>query len=47
MNNEAGTKISRSLAFVQFIIALIAKNKGVAADLKRADNPATEYQCWE
>ncbi len=47
MNNEAGTKISRSQAFVQSIIALIAKNKGVAAALKRADNPATEYQCWE
>ena len=26
----------------RFIIALIAKNKGVAAALKRADNPATE-----
>ena len=47
MNNEPGIKTGRSLAFVQFIIALIAKNKGVAAALKRADNPATEYQCWE
>jgi CRISPR system Cascade subunit CasB len=47
MNNELGTKISRSLAFVQFIIDLIVKNKGVAAALKRADNPATEYQSWE
>ncbi len=47
MNNEPGTKTSRSLEFVQFIIALIAKNKGVAATLKRADNPATEYQSWE
>ncbi len=47
MNNEAGTKISRSQAFVRDIIDRIAKNKGVAAALKRADNPATEYQCWE
>ncbi|MBZ4219614.1 MAG: type I-E CRISPR-associated protein Cse2/CasB [Chlorobium sp.] len=47
MNNESEKKTSRSLAFVQFIIALIAKNKGVAATLKRADNPATEYQSWE
>ena len=39
--------ISKSLAFVQFIIALIAKSKGVAAALKRSDNPATEYQSWE
>jgi CRISPR system Cascade subunit CasB len=47
MNNEPGIKTGRSLAFVQFVIALIAKNKGVAATLKRADNPATEYQSWE
>lgn len=47
MHIETGIKTSRSLAFVQFIIALIGKNKGAAAALKRADNPATEYQCWE
>lgn len=47
MNNEPGIKTGRSQAFVQFVIALIAKNKGVAAALKRADNPATEYQSWE
>ncbi len=42
MNNEPGTKTSRSQAFVEYIIDRIAKNKGVAAALKRADNPATE-----
>ena len=47
MNNEPGTKTSRSQAFVEYIIDRIAKNKGVAAALKRADNPATEYQSWE
>lgn len=47
MNNEPETKSGKSLGFVQFIIAVIAKNRGVAATLKRADNPATEYQCWE
>ncbi len=47
MNNEPGTKTSRSQAFVEYIIDRIAKNKGVASALKRADNPATEYQSWE
>jgi CRISPR system Cascade subunit CasB len=47
MNNEHGTKASRSQAFVEYIIDQIAKNKGIAAALKRADNPATEYQSWE
>ncbi len=47
MNNEPGTKTSRSQAFVEYIIDRITKNKGVAAALKRADNPSTEYQSWE
>ena len=47
MKNEPGRKTSRSQAFVEYIIDRIAKNKGVAAALKRADNPATEYQSWE
>ncbi|MGB7512365.1 MAG: type I-E CRISPR-associated protein Cse2/CasB [Pelodictyon phaeoclathratiforme] len=47
MSNEPGTKNNRSEAFVEYIIDRIAKNKGVAAALKRADNPATEYQSWE
>jgi CRISPR system Cascade subunit CasB len=47
MNNEPEMKTSRPLAFVQFIIAIIEKNKGAAAALKRADNLATEYQSWE
>ncbi len=47
MNNKPGTKTSKSQAFVEYIIDRIAKNKGFAAALKRADNPATEYQSWE
>jgi len=47
MTNAPETKTSRSLAFVRFIIERINQNKGVAAALRRADNPATEYQCWE
>lgn len=37
----------RSSKFVSFIIERIQKDKGIAAALRRADNPATEYQCWE
>jgi CRISPR system Cascade subunit CasB len=41
------TKLNKSEQFVQFIIELIQKNNSAAAALKRADNPATEYQSWE
>ncbi|MBV5304897.1 MAG: type I-E CRISPR-associated protein Cse2/CasB [Chlorobium sp.] len=47
MTNVPETKTGRSLAFVLFIIERIKQNKGVVAALRRADNPATEYQCWE
>lgn len=34
-------------AFVAFVIRCIEKDKGITADLCRADNIATEYQSWE
>jgi len=37
----------RAQNFVNFIIKQISGNRGVAAALRRADNPATEYQSWE
>lgn len=42
------TKSSRNENFVKFVMERITKedNRAVAA-LKRADNPATEYQSWE
>jgi CRISPR system Cascade subunit CasB len=41
------TKPNKSEQFVKFIMELIQKDNGAAAALKRADNPATEYQSWE
>jgi CRISPR system Cascade subunit CasB len=46
MSAEAN-KPSRSESFVERTIDLCQKDKGLAARLKRADNPVTEYQCWE
>lgn len=46
MSSEA-RKPGKSEAFVKSTIEQCQQNKGLAAALKRADNPATEYQCWE
>lgn len=37
----------KSLAFVDYIIRRCQADNGLRAALKRADNPATEYQSWE
>jgi len=46
MSSEA-SKPKHHEAFVNFTIERCQQDKGRAAALKRADNPATEYQCWE
>lgn len=38
---------SREDAFVHFILERCVRDSGEAARLRRADNPATEYQAWE
>lgn len=45
--SEELRKSNKAEAFVKFTIEQCKKDKGIAAGLKRADNPNTEYQCWE
>ena len=44
---KTGSPRSKSLAFVDYIINRCQADNGLRAALKRADNPATEYQSWE
>ncbi|MBL2515919.1 type I-E CRISPR-associated protein Cse2/CasB, partial [Klebsiella pneumoniae] len=44
---ESAGNESPAKRFVGYVIERIAKDSGFAARLKRADNPATEYQSWE
>ncbi len=44
---QAGAKTDREQRFVEALIERSNKDKGLAARLRRADNPVTEYQSWE
>ncbi len=41
------TRPSKALSFVEYVINRCQADNGLRAALKRADNPATEYQSWE
>ncbi len=46
MSDDTAKKESRGQAFTRFIIHRMQDN-GIAAALRRADNPNTEYQSWD
>lgn len=44
---EDTDKKTRYQSFVEYTIHRCSQDKGLAARLRRADNPTTEYQSWE
>jgi CRISPR system Cascade subunit CasB len=47
MEQEIITKKSRGKAFVEYALVRMQNDTAFGAALRRADNPATEYQAWE
>jgi CRISPR system Cascade subunit CasB len=47
METEEKKKTSKGAAFASFVIERMKQDTGFGARLRRADNPATEYQAWE
>jgi CRISPR system Cascade subunit CasB len=47
MEAASRPKAGRAEAFVNFVIRRVQEDPAFGAALRRADNPATEYQSWE
>ncbi|MBD9357839.1 type I-E CRISPR-associated protein Cse2/CasB [Methylomonas albis] len=45
--SQPSEKVGKSAAFVNYTIERCQQDNGLAAALRRADNPNTEYQSWE
>jgi len=44
---EKEQRADRTQAFISHVITRMKDDRGMGARLRRADNPATEYQSWE
>lgn len=45
--NEVVERKTKGSAFVEFVLRRLTQDTAFGAALRRADNPATEYQSWE
>ena len=47
MEDQKKEKASRGHSFVEYVLQRMKDDTGYGAALRRADNPATDYQAWE